>query len=142
MSPSSLCRRGEGQSGVHHHMCTCIHTYTDNMRVYNPPPPLSASRHSHVSLRTSTVTIHRSLSPARPDTSLPARSSFLSVISACFCSSSFCFNFSSYCSFRIRIFSSTYVHTQMNIQSAQTTRNRKCHDPLWMWGFNKYFIDF
>ena len=61
---------------------------------------------------TSTVTIQRSLSPARPETSLPARSSLLSVISACLCSSSFCFSFSSYCSFKTRIFSSTY--TQMD----------------------------
>ena len=100
MSPSSLCgegrRQGDVESPLHHYMCP-----TYDMHLHPTAPGASLPQ------PTSAVTIHRSLSPARPDTSLPARSSFLSVISACFWSSSFCFNFSSYCSFRRRIFSST-----------------------------------
>ena len=64
-------------------------------------------------LLTLTVSSHRMRSPARPDTSLKARSSIISVCSAFLRKSSFWASFSSYCCFNSAILASTYntVHT-------------------------------
>ena len=69
-----------------------------------------------VVLRTATVSSHRDLSPASPDTNLDARSSIISVCSAFLRRSSFCANFSSYCFFNSAIFASTYIkwHTLLS----------------------------
>lgn len=57
---------------------------------------------------TFTVSSHRAFSPASPDTSIPARSSFISISSDLLRSSSFCASFSSYCFFSISSFSATW----------------------------------
>lgn len=68
-----------------------------------------------VFVRTATVSSQRTLSPASPDTNLPARSSLSSMSSDFIRSSSFWVSFSSYCRFSWSSFSPTYRHTYTNM---------------------------
>ena len=95
-------------------------------------------------IRTMTVVSQRALSPARPDTSLSARSSLTSMSSELLLSSSFIASFSSYCFFSCSSFSPTYTHIYIYIYTRAVKRfkylmaiNRMVGNSLSWWISNK-----
>lgn len=160
MSPSSLCRRGEEggrvEAPLHRHMCTrilrkYIHTQYDCLQSITTPSTLSACG-TISSPNTPPLSLSTAPSPQQGQTpacplglvsspsSLPASAARLSVSTSPRTAPS------------EHGFSPQPTHTdkhlwQMNIQMhthvcVHTRRNRKSHDLLWMWGYNKYFNSF
>lgn len=72
-----------------------------------------------VCVRTATVCSQRTLSPASPVTSCPARSSLISMSSDLFLRSSLAANFSACSLFSVSSFSATYVPCDWPVSSRQ-----------------------